>query len=90
MRNPKFNPQLQNQSKTVSFASVAAGKTTNDVPKVLQKQNTQLDWSTDNGHIDSDYGTDEVFYEDLYGTGSDLTSYTTNNVNTVAKNQSAH
>ena len=67
MRNPKTNPQLQVQPKTVSFTNVAAGKTTNEVPKVLQKQNTQIDWAADNGRIDSDYGTDEVFYQDLYG-----------------------
>ena len=90
MRNPKTNPQLQNQPKTVSFASVAAGKTTNNIPKVLQKQNNQIDWSADNGRIDSNYGTNEVFYEDLYGAGSDLTSFTTNNANILAKNQSAH
>ena len=90
MRNPMTNPQLQNQPKTVSFASVAAGKKTNDVPRVLQNQNQQLDWSADNGRIDSDVGNDEVFYEDLYGNGSNLTSYTTNNPNTLAKNQSAH
>ena len=86
MRNPKTNPQLQNQPKTVSFANAAAGKTTNDVPKVLQKQNTQLDWSADNGRINSDFGTNDVFYEDLYGAGTDLTSYTTNNKNILAKN----
>ena len=34
MRNPKYNPQLQNQPKTVSFADVTAGKKTNEVPKV--------------------------------------------------------
>ena len=90
MRNPKINPQLQNQPKTVSFASVAAGKKTNDVPNVLQKQNTQLDWSADDGRIDSDFGSGEVFYEDLYGTNSNLTSFTTNNLNIFAKNQSPH
>ena len=58
MRNPKTNPNLQVQPKTVSFASVTAGKSTNDIPKVLQKQNTQLDWSADNGRIDSDFGSD--------------------------------
>ena len=88
MRNPKTNPHLQNQPKTVSFASVAASKNTNDMPKVLQNQNQQLDWSADNGRIDSDFGTNEVFYEDLYGTGSNLTSYMTNNPNILAKNQS--
>ena len=51
MRNPKSNLQLQNQPKTVSFANVTAGKTTNEVPKVLQKQNAQIDWSADNGRM---------------------------------------
>ena len=91
MRNPKTNPQLQNQPKTVSFANVAAGKTTKDVPKVLQKQNTQINWAADNGRIDSDFGNDEVFYQDLNGEGMDhLTSFSTSNVNILAKNQSAH
>ena len=91
MRNPKTNPQLQVQPKTVSFANVAAGKTTNDIPKVLQKQNTQIDWAADNGRIDSDFGNDEVFYQDLYGEGTDhLTSFSTSNANILAKNQSAH
>ena len=89
MRNPMTNPQLQNQPKTVSFADAAAGKKTNEVPKVLQKQNAQLDWSADNGRIDSDFGSDEVFYEDLYG-GDNPTSFTTNNPNILAKNQSPH
>ena len=90
MRNPKSNPNLQVQPKTVSFANVAAGKKTNEVPKVLQKQNAQLDWSADDGRIDSDFGSDEVFYEDLYGNGSNLTPFTTNNPNILAQNQSAH
>ena len=35
MRNPKTNPHLQNQPKTVSFANAVAGKKTNEVPQVL-------------------------------------------------------
>ena len=90
MQNPKNNPQLQNQPKTVSFASALLGKKTNEVPQVLQKQNPQLDWSADNGRIDSDFGTNEVFYDDLYGGNSNLTPFTTNNLNILAKNQSPH
>ena len=90
MRNPKTNPNLQVQPKTVSFTNVAAGRNTNDIPKVLQKPSTQLDWSADDGRIDSDYGSGEVFYEDLYGNGSNLTSFTTNNPNILAQNQSVH
>ena len=92
MRNPKSNLYPQNQqSKAVSFANMAAGKTTNDIPKVLQKQKSQIDWAADNGRIDSDFGNNEVFYQDLYGEGIDhLTSFSTSNANILAKNQSTH
>lgn len=91
MRNPKLNPSIQNQTKTVSFVSVAASKKPNNAPFTSQNQAQTIDWTSDNGCINSDYGTDEVYFEDLYGTiNPNIATFTSNDPNMLARNQSVH